>query len=179
MTGICSNHELISTQRHALSSVIGCRYKQKSPPRNVPTRPKQYKTANYRQGERELRSSAPPHGSRGPKAGFEMQFLKSNVYFLREELRTIPLSIWSQLFPIKLTTDDEKRDVRTLTEDQKAAVDHLALSWDLPVLTKTNRAWLLQSLLQHAVRSMSNRWLLIISCGSDYFLCQALSNFRI
>ncbi|XP_038149496.1 uncharacterized protein LOC119788870 isoform X2 [Cyprinodon tularosa] len=29
-----------------------------------------------------------------------------------------------------LTTDDEKRDVRTLTEDQKAAVDHLALSWD-------------------------------------------------
>ncbi|XP_057676518.1 uncharacterized protein LOC130906327 isoform X2 [Corythoichthys intestinalis] len=38
-----------------------------------------------------------------------------------------------------------------ISEAQKAAVNNLAVSWDLPVLTSTNRVWLLQNLLQNAV----------------------------
>ncbi|XP_023818441.1 G2/M phase-specific E3 ubiquitin-protein ligase-like [Oryzias latipes] len=52
---------------------------------------------------------------------------------------------------IELLTTTGKADVCTLTEDQRESVDHLALSWDLPVLTSTNQGWLLQSLLQYAV----------------------------
>ncbi|KAK7125348.1 hypothetical protein R3I93_010121 [Phoxinus phoxinus] len=46
-----------------------------------------------------------------------------------------------------------------LTEDQRAAVNELALAWDLPVLTKTNRTWLLHNLLQHAVLGRNARQL--------------------
>ncbi|XP_034001050.1 uncharacterized protein LOC117494314 [Trematomus bernacchii] len=44
-----------------------------------------------------------------------------------------------------------ERGDNELTEHQRGAVNDLALSWDLPVLTETNQAWLLQSLLLHAV----------------------------
>ncbi|XP_073709377.1 uncharacterized protein [Misgurnus anguillicaudatus] len=47
-----------------------------------------------------------------------------------------------------LAVGDLKND---FTEDQKAAINQLAMSWDLPVLTTTNRTWLLHNLLQHAV----------------------------
>ncbi|XP_031175655.1 G2/M phase-specific E3 ubiquitin-protein ligase-like isoform X3 [Sander lucioperca] len=45
----------------------------------------------------------------------------------------------------------ERKTSSELTEDQRAAVNQLALSWDLPVLTQANHVWLLHSLLQHAV----------------------------
>ncbi|XP_034564149.1 uncharacterized protein LOC117830224 [Notolabrus celidotus] len=47
--------------------------------------------------------------------------------------------------------DDEKTNDNELTEHQRVAVDNLALSWDLPVLTTINHDWLLPSLLQHSV----------------------------
>ncbi|XP_059360283.1 uncharacterized protein LOC132098138 isoform X1 [Carassius carassius] len=47
-----------------------------------------------------------------------------------------------------LAVGDSNND---LSEDQKAAIDTLAMCWDLPVLTTTNRTWLLHNLLQHAV----------------------------
>lgn len=54
---------------------------------------------------------------------------------------------------IKLAIDDDSKNETgdVLTEDQKAAINQLALSLDLPVLTATNRTWLLHNLLQHAV----------------------------
>ncbi|XP_062846705.1 uncharacterized protein LOC134308102 isoform X3 [Trichomycterus rosablanca] len=51
--------------------------------------------------------------------------------------------------------NDEKKN--ELSEDQRRAVNQLALSWDLPVLTATNRTWLLHSLLQHAVLTGPSR----------------------
>ncbi|KTF88788.1 hypothetical protein cypCar_00019364, partial [Cyprinus carpio] len=47
-----------------------------------------------------------------------------------------------------LAVGDSKND---FTEDQKAPINQLAMSWDLPVLTTTKRTWLLHNLLQHAV----------------------------
>lgn len=41
-----------------------------------------------------------------------------------------------------------------LTEDQRAAINELALAWDLPALNEANRTWLLHNLLQHAVSPM-------------------------
>uniref|UniRef100_A0A8C9XTU4 HECT domain-containing protein n=1 Tax=Sander lucioperca TaxID=283035 RepID=A0A8C9XTU4_SANLU len=46
-------------------------------------------------------------------------------------------------------------------EDQRAAVNQLALSWDLPVLTQANHVWLLHSLLQHAVSSNNQNFMFI------------------
>ncbi len=46
--------------------------------------------------------------------------------------------------------DDEKKRHSKLTEDQRAAVNQLELSWDLPILTATNHTFL-QSLFQHAI----------------------------
>lgn len=52
----------------------------------------------------------------------------------------------------KLYEDEESKKLCIgLTEDQRAAVNDLALAWDLPVLKETNRTWLLHNLLQHAV----------------------------
>ncbi|XP_073805177.1 uncharacterized protein [Danio rerio] len=47
-----------------------------------------------------------------------------------------------------LGVGDSKHD---FPEDQKTAINQLAMSWDLPILTTTNRTWLLHNLLQHAV----------------------------
>lgn len=55
---------------------------------------------------------------------------------------------------IKLAVgDDDSKNEKgdEISEDQKAAINQLALSWDLPVLTATNHTWLLHNLLQHAV----------------------------
>ncbi|CAM4569343.1 unnamed protein product [Leuciscus chuanchicus] len=50
----------------------------------------------------------------------------------------------------RLAIDDDSKNEKgdVLSEDQKAAINQLALSWDLPVLTATNRTSI--NLLQHA-----------------------------
>lgn len=40
----------------------------------------------------------------------------------------------------KKKADNEKKRDSELTENEKAAVNQLALSWDLPILTATNQA---------------------------------------
>ncbi|KAF4098060.1 hypothetical protein G5714_022068 [Onychostoma macrolepis] len=45
-----------------------------------------------------------------------------------------------------------KKQCSGLTEDQRAAVNDLALEWDLPVLTEAYRTWLLHNLLHHALK---------------------------
>ncbi|XP_063048492.1 uncharacterized protein LOC134442128, partial [Engraulis encrasicolus] len=45
----------------------------------------------------------------------------------------------------------------TLTDEEIDLVNQLAMSWDLPVLTANNHAWLLQSLLQHAVLARTSK----------------------
>ncbi|XP_026100043.1 uncharacterized protein LOC113070840 [Carassius auratus] len=55
--------------------------------------------------------------------------------------------------------EESKNQCSGLTEDQRAAVNELALAWDLPVLTETNRTWLLHNLLQHAVLGRNSRQL--------------------
>ncbi|XP_039648983.1 uncharacterized protein LOC120554262 [Perca fluviatilis] len=47
----------------------------------------------------------------------------------------------------------ERKTSSELTEDQRAAVNQLALSWDLPVLTQANHVWLLQSSTACGVRA--------------------------
>ncbi|XP_024119330.1 uncharacterized protein LOC112140569 [Oryzias melastigma] len=44
-----------------------------------------------------------------------------------------------------------------LTEQEKASVPELALSWDLPGVTQTNRKWLYERLLFHAVITRTSR----------------------
>ena len=61
------------------------------------------------------------------------------------------LSIKLSLADCSKKANGERGD-NELTEHQRGAVNDLALSWDLPVLTETNQFWLLQSLLLHAVR---------------------------
>ncbi|KAB5543443.1 hypothetical protein PHYPO_G00079220 [Pangasianodon hypophthalmus] len=47
--------------------------------------------------------------------------------------------------------DECKNQYSALIEDQRAAVNELALAWDLPVLMETNSTWLLHNLPQHAI----------------------------
>ncbi|KAJ8399105.1 hypothetical protein AAFF_G00414840 [Aldrovandia affinis] len=44
-----------------------------------------------------------------------------------------------------------------LTKEEKDDVNNLALFWDLPVVNTTNRSWLFQKLLQHAVIGRTKR----------------------
>ncbi|KAL1267150.1 hypothetical protein QQF64_002825 [Cirrhinus molitorella] len=55
--------------------------------------------------------------------------------------------------------EESENQCSGLTEDQRAAVNELALAWDLPVLTEANRTWLLHNLLQHAVLGRNTRQL--------------------
>uniref|UniRef100_A0AAY5KN40 Uncharacterized protein n=1 Tax=Esox lucius TaxID=8010 RepID=A0AAY5KN40_ESOLU len=43
-----------------------------------------------------------------------------------------------------------------LTLEQKDTVSDLSMSWDLPAVTKTNRRWLHNKLLLHAVNFWGN-----------------------
>ncbi|XP_032363137.1 G2/M phase-specific E3 ubiquitin-protein ligase-like [Etheostoma spectabile] len=66
-----------------------------------------------------------------------------------EDVADIDIRETIQLLEMKTSSE--------LTEDQRAVVNQLALSWHLPVLTKANHVWLLQSLLQHAVLGQTSK----------------------
>lgn len=85
--------------------------------------------------------------------------LKRNVKYELSHMNTcMHVTIFIYLVS---TIQLERKTSSELTEDQRAAVNQLALSWDLPVLTQANHVWLLHSLLQHAVSSNNQNFMFI------------------
>lgn len=56
----------------------------------------------------------------------------------------------------------------TLSDDERAKVNDLAVSWDLPRVTVENRLWLAQSLLHHAVSLTFLKHLFILNHFCNY-----------
>ncbi|KAL7857195.1 hypothetical protein SRHO_G00160940 [Serrasalmus rhombeus] len=67
----------------------------------------------------------------------------------------VPKVDWARPLYCKLEGNGQSDE--ELSEDQRGAVNQLALFWDLPLLTATNRTLLLHSLFQHAVFTQTSQ----------------------
>lgn len=69
--------------------------------------------------------------------------------YVFQKMTAKQLEFWLIIFvllALKLDGDE------LLSEQQRVEINNLAFSWDLPAFKPTNRRWLFQQMMQHAVR---------------------------